>query len=110
MASTKCITKSMTQGTLNKKWSLTDYSEEPILLNKEGMDRRHKILKFDACEDSLFYLHNGTVFAMGENGRGQLGTGSENYEPTFKEVTLSFKEPTVDFSCGGSYTVFASGS
>jgi alpha-tubulin suppressor-like RCC1 family protein len=58
---------------------------------------------FQGAAHSLALLENGTVMAWGENGRGQLGNGTE----TSSDVPVAVKELTgvTAISAGGEYSL-----
>lgn len=46
------------------------------------------------------YLGDGTVFGLGENYKGQLGTGDLGFKHHFEQIKFDTKEKIVDVSCG----------
>lgn len=76
----------------------------PILLNRNILDFPISKFSVGGCY-LLILLKDGTAHGMGENYRGQLGTGDTKYRHYFEKLALPIKEKVIDISCGYQHSL-----
>ena len=68
-------------------------------------DGRRVVDVVPGYEHTVAILDDGSVYACGNNGSGQLGIGSTTNQSTLARVTLPVERSAVKVDCGRSHTV-----